>query len=94
MRTTIDALLTGTVRGFTLEGDTSAIAKQPVDGPRRIGFLGIEGDEQADLANHGGRDKAIHHYPRDHYPGWQGLLGDLPRLAAAGAFGENISTSG
>ena len=94
MRTTIDALLTGTVRGFTLEGDTSAIAKQSVDGPRRIGFLGIEGDEQADLANHGGRDKAIHHYPRDHYAGWQGLLGDLPRLAAAGAFGENISTSG
>ena len=94
MRTTIDALLTGTVRGFTPEGDTSAIAKQPVDGPHRIGFLGIEGDEQADLANHGGRDKAIHHYPRDHYPGWQGLLGDLPRLAAPGAFGENISTSG
>ena len=94
MRTTIDALLTGAIRSFTPDGDTSAIAKAPVDGPRRVTVLGIEGDEQADLAVHGGRDKAIHHYPRDHYAGWRDLLGNHPRLAAAGAFGENISTLG
>ena len=94
MRTTIDALLTGAIRSFTPEGDTSAIAKAPVDGPRRVTVLGIEGDEQADLAVHGGRDKAIHHYPGDHYAGWASALGPTPLLGAPGAFGENISTTG
>lgn len=89
----IDALLTGKTRAF--RGDEpSAIAKYAVDGARRVGFLGIEGDEQADLTVHGGVDKAIHHYPRDHYEWWQGELGDHALLSAAGAFGENISTEG
>lgn len=94
MKTRIDAVLSGKVVIFTDEGDTSAIAKRPVDGQRSVGTLGIEGDEQADLAVHGGPDKAIHHYPRDHYQGWQQAIGALPQFDAAGAFGENISTSG
>lgn len=89
----IDAVLTGKARAF--RGDeASAIAKAPVDGMRRVGLLGIEGDEQADLTVHGGADKAIHHYPRDHYGWWAEALGAHPLLAAPGAFGENISTRG
>lgn len=88
----VDALLAGQVEPFG--GETSAIAKVPVDGMRRIGVLGIEGDAQADLRVHGGHDKAIHHYPRDHYPFWRDLLGDVTVLATSGAFGENISTHG
>ncbi|MBA3941884.1 MAG: MOSC domain-containing protein, partial [Sphingopyxis sp.] len=89
----IDALLAGKARAF--RGDEeSAIAKDAVDGARRVGFLGIAGDEQADLTVHGGIDKAIHHYPRDHYRWWQHELGDHALLGAAGAFGENISTEG
>src|SRR3546814_2995259 len=34
------------------------------------------------------------HYPRDHYPFWAETLGGHTLLAAPGAFGENISTSG
>lgn len=89
----IDAVLTGKARAF--RGDeASAIAKTPVDGALRVGLLGIDGDEQADLTVHGGVDKAIHHYPRDHYDWWAGELGDHALLGAPGAFGENISTEG
>jgi len=94
MSITIDTVLTGKARRFGDKGEASAIAKIPVTGPRRVGFLGIEDDEQADLSVHGGPDKAIHHYPRDHYPFWREKLADHALLAAPGAFGENISTSG
>ncbi|UVO54566.1 MOSC domain-containing protein [Sphingomonas sp. SUN039] len=89
---TINAVLTGKVARFTDDGETSAIAKSPADGPRVVGFLGIEGDAQADLSVHGGPEKAIHHYPRDHYRWWQERLPGRDVLARAGAFGENIST--
>ena len=91
----IDALLTGRIDpDFAPGRGDSAIAKRAVTGSRRVGLLGIEGDAQADLTVHGGRDKAIHHYPRDHYAGWASALGPTPLLGAPGAFGENISTTG
>src|SRR3546814_17642748 len=94
MRLTIDALLTGKARRFGAKGEPSAIAKDCVRGPRAVGALGITGDEQADLTVHGGPDKAIHHYPRDHYPFWAETLCGNPLPAAPAALGENISTSG
>lgn len=90
---TIESLLTGSVQCFA-DGQTSAIAKRPVDGPRVVSWLGIAGDTQADLSVHGGPDKAIHHYAYDHYPYWRTALGSLPVLRSPGAFGENISTTG
>lgn len=89
----IEAVLTGKALPFG-KGEASAIAKTPVDARRGVGFLGIDGDEQADLSVHGGPDKAIHHYPRDHYRFWNETLGEHPLLGAPGAFGENISTAG
>lgn len=96
MRTLVQAVLTGAVDpAFGPGGEPSAIAKAVVtDGPRTVHWLGIEGDAQADLAVHGGRDKAIHHYPRDHYLRWRLELGPNPLLDRPGAFGENISTLG
>lgn len=91
---TIDTVLTGRIARFTEDGETSAIAKSPADGPRTVTLLGIEGDRQADLVNHGGPDKAIHHYPRDHYGWWRERLPGRDVLDHAGAFGENISTLG
>lgn len=92
----VQAVLTGAVDpDFGPRGEPSAIAKAVVtDGPRTVHWLGIEGDAQADLAAHGGRDKAIHHYPRDHYLRWRLELGPNPLLDRPGAFGENISTLG
>ncbi|MFM9976590.1 MAG: MOSC domain-containing protein [Sphingomonadaceae bacterium] len=88
----VDFVLIGHVQ--PLGPETSAIAKATVSGARPVGWLGIAGDAQADLSVHGGPDKAIHHYPHDHYAWWQSHFGPLPVLAAPGAFGENISTTG
>lgn len=88
------SVLTGKVRPFRAVDEPSAIAKTPVDAPLAISPFGLAGDEQADPINHGGPDKAIHLYPADHYPFWRKMLDDHPLLTDAGAFGENISTSG
>lgn len=74
--------------------EASAIAKAPVEGPVLAGPLGFAGDEQADLTVHGGIDKAIHHYPHDHYAAWEADIPGHPLLAAPGAFGENLTTHG
>ncbi len=90
----IDTLLVGAIAPFGRKRMLSAIVKKPVIGRRTISFLGIEGDEQADPSVHGGPDKAIHHYPTDHYAYWQRHYGNLPTLRDAGAFGENIAVYG
>lgn len=90
----IDEVRTGKAVDFTRPGSRSAIAKVPAHGAVEVGELGLSGDEQGDLRVHGGPDKAIHHYPRDHYPAWQAELGSHPLLQAGGAFGENLSSVG
>lgn len=92
--TVITAVLTGRAVDFTRPGSRSAIAKTTVEGPQRIGLLGLEGDEQGDRRVHGGPDKALHHYPHDHYAGWRSDIGEHALLARPGAFGENFSSQG
>jgi MOSC domain-containing protein YiiM len=89
----IEAVLTGTAQPLRGE-ELSAIAKAPRLDTVIVKPLGLEGDEQADTVHHGGVDMAIHHYPRDHYAWWADKMPDQPLLGAAGAFGENISTTG
>jgi MOSC domain-containing protein YiiM len=93
MFTPIRALLAGKTQPFA-RGELSAISKQAFAGQVCIKFLGLMGDEQADPKFHGGPEKAVHHYPYDHYSHWQGSVPNHPLLAAPGAFGENISTIG
>ncbi|WP_375547260.1 MOSC domain-containing protein [Pseudomonas auratipiscis] len=90
----LDTVLTGKAVAFTRPGSCSAIAKQARSGELAVTELGLAGDEQGDLRVHGGKDKAIHHYPREHYATWAAELGEHPLLQAAGAFGENLSTYG
>lgn len=90
----IDAVLLGQARPYTRPGSISAIDKRATTGVVRIETLGLVGDEQGDPRVHGGPDKAVHHYPFDHYARWREDLGDLDRLKAAGAFGENLSSRG
>ncbi|WP_259174033.1 MOSC domain-containing protein [Xanthomonas campestris] len=92
--TRIDSVATGVARDFTRPGSRSAIDKRMVTRPLQIGPEGLEGDEQGDRRVHGGPDKAIHHYPRDHYAAWQAEIGAHALLEAAGAFGENLSSLG
>jgi MOSC domain-containing protein YiiM len=70
---------------------TTGFFKEPVAGVRQVTALGIEGDGQADLVNHGGPDKAINVYPSEHYAVWKE---ELDLLLQAGAFGENFTTTG
>ncbi|AWN51060.1 MOSC domain-containing protein [Methylobacterium sp. 17Sr1-1] len=87
-------VLAGPVAPLGPDGPPSGIAKRPVPGPWKITTTGIVGDAQGDLRYHGGPEKALHHYPQDHYPTWAGEIGDHPLLSAPGAFGENLATSG
>ncbi|RHZ93547.1 MOSC domain-containing protein [Cereibacter sphaeroides] len=85
-------LLTGRAAPLSGSDVLSGIGKTPVAGPLTLGPEGFEGDEQADRRVHGGAEKAVHHYPADHYESWRAELGDLPTLLAPGGFGENLST--
>ena len=87
-------ILSGKISKLGLTNRLSAIQKSPTTGPWKITHLGIEGDEQANKKHHGGVEKAIHHYPNDHYKYWQKTIGDHALLDQPGAFGENISTIG
>jgi MOSC domain-containing protein YiiM len=70
----------------------SGIVKQPVTAASiYLDTLNLEGDRQADLTVHGGRDKVVYAYPVEHFPLWNEELGtDF----APGTFGENLTTAG
>ncbi|WP_028713870.1 MULTISPECIES: MOSC domain-containing protein [unclassified Paracoccus (in: a-proteobacteria)] len=73
-------LLTGKAAPLPGSDQLSGIDKRPADRPLALGPEGFEGDEQADRRVHGGPEKAVHHYPFDHYAAWRVELG-RPRLA-------------
>ena len=66
--------------------------KQPVSEPAFARVNRIDGDGQADLAVHGGPDKAICVYSFEHYSFWQEELAIHP--LPTGAFGENFTIAG
>ncbi len=90
----VAALLTGRAVEYTRPGSRSAIAKKPTTARLMLAETGLHGDEQGDLRVHGGPDKAVHHYPYEHYRAWRDEIGGHALLAGPGAFGENISTIG
>lgn len=72
----------------------SAIAKFEANGTQQLIETGFIADAQADLRVHGGPDKAVHHYPADHYSAWQSEKFETSFAFRSGGFGENISTAG
>ena len=86
-------ILCGKVEPLGTRGHLSGIGKQTTPGPWQIQRLGLLGDAQADGKNHGGPEKAVHHYPFDHYGAWRKEMGLHPLLRQPGAFGENFSTT-
>lgn len=78
----------------------TGIDKRPVDdpvyvrapGPKTTGLhSGLVGDPIGDVRSHGGNDQAVYAYAREDYDWWESELG---RQLSAGAFGENLTTSG
>ena len=72
----------------------SAIAKYQREGALVLTPLGLEGDQQAEKGVHGGPDRALCHYPREHYAVWAQEFVEQVGLFCAPALGENLSTEG
>jgi ferredoxin-NADP reductase/MOSC domain-containing protein YiiM len=70
----------------------SGLWKQPVDGPRMVRRLNIDGDGQGDLGGHGGENRAVLVYQLDSYRHWAREFhrDDL----APGYLGENLTVDG
>ena len=84
----------GLLREVTWHGINVAtgIFKEPVEGRVRLRKLNLDGDRQADLTVHGGKDKAAYCYPLAHYDYWKR---ELPgRELPPASFGENFTTEG
>src|ERR1700747_3394740 len=70
----------------------TGVWKRPVDGPRLVRRLNIDGDGQGDLAGHGGEHRAVFVYQIGSYKYWQQQLSrdDF----SYGQFGENFTVRG
>lgn len=79
------------VRETDRPGYLTGIDKRPLPGSVAVGELGVEGDQQVDLVNHGGPDKAVYAYASEDLDRWGAELG---RDLGAGMFGENLTTAG
>ena len=88
------SLNVGLPREAMWHGHTVAtgIFKNPVHGRIKLRRLNLDGDAQADLNVHGGKDKAVYCYQWQHYEFWKRELPgrDLP----FGMFGENFTVDG
>lgn len=71
---------------------TTGIYKEPVEERVALRTLNLDGDRQADLSVHGGKDKAVYCYPIEHYDHWKKEL--RGRELPMGMFGENFTTEG
>jgi ferredoxin-NADP reductase/MOSC domain-containing protein YiiM len=88
------SLNVGLPRDITWNGKTvrTAICKLPVQGRRIVRKLNIDGDAQADLAGHGGKQRAVFVYQADSYRYWERVLGH--NEFSFGQFGENFTVEG
>lgn len=94
MNTQLDHLLTGQITLIGERKAPSGINKQIVNRKLFLCKEGFEGDEQGDKKHHGGPEKAVHHYPFEHYALWMKEITGNSILSSPGAFGENFSTKG
>ena len=84
----------GLPRDVSWQGRTvhTAVWKRPVDGPRLVRRLNIDGDGQGDLGGHGGEQRAVFVYQIEAYKYWERELkrDDFEY----GQFGENFTVRG
>ena len=94
MSPTLISMQVGLPRTVLLDGEevSTGIFKTAVQKRVRLRVLNLDGDRQADLSVHGGRDKAVYAYPSEHYTYWKNELPGTP--LPWGSFGENFTTGG
>jgi ferredoxin-NADP reductase/MOSC domain-containing protein YiiM len=88
------AVNVGLPRDVSWQGRTvhTGVWKRPVDGPRLVRRLNVDGDGQGDLAGHGGEQRAVFVYQIEAYQYWQQQLGRND--FEFGQFGENFTVRG
>ena len=84
----------GQPRDVTWNGKTvrTSVWKSPVTGRRMARKLDLDGDAQADLAGHGGEQRAVYVYQMDSYRYWESFLSRSD--FTFGQFGENFTLEG
>ena len=84
----------GLPRDVAWEGKTvrTAIWKEPVEGPRMVRRINIDGDDQADRDGHGGEHRAVFVYQIESYRYWEREL--KRQDFSFGQFGENFTVEG
>jgi len=87
-------LYTGTIQRFGTGTRQSAIDKQDNTQPLLLTKMGLVSDQQADKVHHGGTERALCHYPHEHYRYWQQQHSEQAPLFKVAGFGENCSTTG
>lgn len=89
----IISLNIGTPQKLQFQGKEieTGLFKESVNKPLYLSTLNFEGDGQADLKHHGGRDKAVCVYAFEHYPYWEQ---ELSQPLPYGVFGENLTITG
>jgi MOSC domain-containing protein YiiM len=90
----LKSIQTGEITPLGPDGVLSGFVKRERSGAVAVTSQGLEGDEQADLTVHGGKEKAVYAYSSIHYLSWSA---EFPSLAGAfngGAMGENLTISG
>jgi len=70
----------------------TGVFKDPVQGPRRVSRLNVDGDGQGDLAGHGGEQRAVFVYQIGSYRYWERELARNDFVY--GQFGENFTVDG
>jgi len=71
--------------------------KYPVEGNLYLSYEGLADDDYADKDHHGGPDRALNHYPFEHYVYWQKKYSAayVERVnAQVAGMGENLSSLG
>jgi MOSC domain-containing protein YiiM len=88
------SLNVGLPRQVNFRGEVvnTGIFKEPIQRRVKLRKLNLDGDKQADLIVHGGIDKAVYSYAKEHYEFWRKDLQDMSLLW--GMFGENFTTEG
>ncbi|WP_028009287.1 MOSC domain-containing protein [Solimonas flava] len=94
MKAIVDAIYAGAVRPMPDDGRPTGIFKTPLAGEAEIGREGLVGDAQADRRVHGGPEKALHHFPAEHYARFAAAFTEQAAAFVPGAIGENLTTRG
>ena len=84
----------GLPREVVWQGKTvlTSIFKEPVAGRVTVRRLNLDGDRQADLTVHGGKNKAVYAYPSEYYSYWRA---EFPNMHLPWSmFGENLTLAG